>query len=96
MTVLARIRDRHERDVARVEVCRGAQDLAVRIVHEDQCWQEKLAELDQGKLRLVIDSGIYFEKHNGDGQKLRALIEERLDRRAKRSGTTSCLRSRRN
>lgn len=73
IAILATIRDRNERDVARIEAVQQAHDLAIRIVHESQSWREQLSDLDQGRLRLMMDRSIYLETQNGTGKQLLAL-----------------------
>lgn len=71
--ILATIYDRNESEVARVEACPEAHRLDIRIVHECQMWREKLAELDKGNLRLMMDSLVYLEKETANGKQLLAL-----------------------
>jgi hypothetical protein len=59
---LATIRDRSDREVARVEAQQQGEELAIRILFEDESWRDKLAEVEQGKLRLMIDGAVYLQR----------------------------------
>jgi hypothetical protein len=70
---LATIRDRGDREVARVEAQPGDRDLAVRIIYQDKAWQERLASLDDGKLRFMINGAVYLQRGTADEKEFLAL-----------------------
>jgi hypothetical protein len=58
---LATIRDRSDREIARVQAQPEEEDLAVRIIYKDAAWEKKLIALDDGKLHFMINGAIELQ-----------------------------------
>jgi len=70
--VLATIRDRANIEVARILAFRENDQFVVQLAVPDEhaSWRERLSELSQGKLRLMINGVVCLEKHVGETRKL--------------------------
>lgn len=80
-TVLATIRDREDHKVASIEAYSDNQDFVVclSVSREHDFWHERLSELSEGKLRLMINGVICLEEQ-ADGAKKLILADEVVSR----------------